>query len=148
MRKKSLVKEPSDAESNISHLSKCSYFSLATLATDCCCQLLSHNPSHCPPPLATSYRNNKSVICVLWPTLTSDIRSKGNRSFPEANRRREAKWLWFITLMQICLLAQGVFLCQLLRHKPKMRFISLFKQEGLAILQESTANNSLPCCCY
>lgn len=96
----------------------------------------SPDPPGPPRPLAaTSHTDNKSAICALawlW-ALTPDAATID----PVPGSRQEAKWLWFITLMHICCLAHGVFVCQLLKtHKPSARVIFLLNQEGLAILQQ------------
>lgn len=133
------------------HLGKTCHFSLLLVGFFClplqllivlrpgCWALNPQPPPPSPPlppsPAATSHTENKSSICALawlW-AVTPDAATID----PVPSSRQEAKWLWFITLMHICCLAHGVFVCQLLKtHKPSSRVIFLFKQQGLAVLQQ------------
>lgn len=103
------------------------------------CQALATSP---PPHRHLAHRQQMRDMRAGL-TLSGDTRRSDNRSFPSS--WQEAKWLWFITLMHICLLAHGVFVCQLLKtHKPSTRVIFLFKQEGLAVLQQKHSKQLLP----
>lgn len=98
------------------------------------------DPPNSPlPPHKESINLDNIYKCL---SLTSDIRSN---IFLLGKKRGQMTPIHH--RLQICVLIQGAFLCQLLKHRQRMGVIFPFKQEGLTILQGNITHKCLPCCC-